>query len=72
MQLALPLKDMTTLDKLRTIEAIWEDLCRNPESVPSPTWHAEVLRSRSAAVRAGSRRFTAWDEAKKRVRAAAK
>lgn len=40
MEPALPLDPMTSpmilSDKLRVLEELWEDLCRTPESVPSP------------------------------------
>jgi len=36
MEFVLPLDEMTTLDKLSAMEQLWEDLCRSPESVPSP------------------------------------
>jgi hypothetical protein len=33
----LSLKEMTTLDKLSLMEQLWDDLCSNPASIPSPT-----------------------------------
>ena len=72
MQVAIPLKDMTTSDKLRAIETLWDDLSRNPESVPSPSWHAETLKSRSSMVKRGEQKFTSWDTAKRRIRSAVK
>jgi hypothetical protein len=41
MENILPLDKMTTEDKLAVMEQLWEDLCRNPESVPSPSWHGQ-------------------------------
>ncbi len=34
MENALPLDKMTIEDKLAAMEQLWDDLCRNPESVP--------------------------------------
>jgi hypothetical protein len=33
---------MTNVDKIAVMGKIWDDLCRDPESIPSPTWHKEV------------------------------
>ena len=68
MQVTLPLDKMTTAEKLRAIEEIWDDLTRTPEDVPSPAWHADVLRAREDRVREGSSRFGDWAEAKRRIR----
>ena len=68
MELALPLDQMTTAEKLRALEQIWEDLCRTPNAVPSPPWHADVLQARESRVREGSAEFMEWPEAKQRIR----
>ncbi|HSB73874.1 MAG TPA: addiction module protein [Candidatus Methylomirabilis sp.] len=68
MELALPLDQMTTAEKLRALEQIWEDLCRTPEEVPSPAWHADVLQDREKRVQEGSTHFLDWAEAKRRIR----
>ena len=37
-------------------------------AVPSPSWHADVLREREIEYKEGSSGFTDWPEAKKRIR----
>ncbi|MBL7220163.1 MAG: addiction module protein [Phycisphaerae bacterium] len=68
MQLAIPLEKMTTADKLKALEEIWSDLQRTPDEVPSPAWHADVLRAREARVKEGSSQFQDWPTAKRRIR----
>ena len=68
MQVALPLDKMTVADKLRALEEIWSDLQRRPEDVPSPAWHADVLRAREDRVRDGTSHFGDWTDAKRRIR----
>ena len=68
MELALPLDQMTTAEKLRALEQIWEDLCRTPDEVPSPSWHADVLQDREKRVQEDSSRFVDWAEAKQKIR----
>jgi hypothetical protein len=72
MSVAIPLARMTTADKLRALEEIWDDLQRTPESVPPPAWHAEVLCAREARVREGHSSFKGWESARRRIRARAR
>ena len=68
MQLVIPLEKMTTADKLKALEEIWSDLQRTPDEVPSPVWHADILRAREARVKEGSSQFQDWPTAKRRIR----
>lgn len=68
MKLAIPLDQMTTAEKLRALEQIWENLCRTPSEVPSPSWHSDVLQEREKRIQQGSSQFVDWSEAKQRIR----
>ncbi len=68
MAVAIPLARMTTSDKLRALEKIWDDLRRTPGQVPSPSWHADVLRARERRIRERRSQFGSWTEAKRRIR----
>jgi hypothetical protein len=48
---APPLDEMTVSDKLHAMEQIWDDLCRNPENVPSPSWHSDILQAREGVLK---------------------
>jgi len=67
MQVTLPLDKMTTSDKLRAIEELWEDLQKSSEQVPSPSWHEDVLNAREGRVKEGASSFSDWSEAKRRI-----
>lgn len=58
---------MTVAEKLRLMEELWDDLCRQPQSVPSPEWHGDVLDHRRKAVQEGRASFEEWDEVKRRL-----
>jgi len=62
MDLALPLDQMTVAEKLQAIEVLWDDLSRNPEDIPSPPWHEEVLADRRRQIEEGKARFLPLDE----------
>ncbi|OGV62496.1 MAG: addiction module antitoxin RelB [Lentisphaerae bacterium RIFOXYC12_FULL_60_16] len=68
MHIAIPLSRMSAIDKLQAIEEIWSDLVRSSEAVPSPSWHADVLRAREQRIADGSSCFLDVDEAKQAVR----
>ena len=68
MDISLPLDKMTNLGKIAVMEKIWDDLCRNPESIPSPEWHREVLEAREREISEGKAKFTDFDQAKERIR----
>ena len=68
MEVPIPLDKMSIPDKLRALEAIWSDLQRTPDDVPSPGWHADVLRAREGRVHEDTAQFVDWTEAKQRIR----
>jgi putative addiction module component (TIGR02574 family) len=72
MDISLPLDKMTSLDKIAVMEKLWDDLCRDPEGIPSPKWHEEVLEGRQKGVKEGKAKFIPFDQAKERIRAQTK
>lgn len=68
MHYSLPLEQMTTEDKIRTMEELWDDLCRRSADIVSPCWHHEVLTEREGAVTVGEAAFEEWGTAKQRIR----
>ncbi len=68
MQAVIPLNKMSTADKLRVVEDIWDDLCHTPADVPSPAWHNDILQAREERIRNGESVFIDWDEAKDQIR----
>ena len=67
MDITLPLDQMTRAEKLRAMEALWDDLCRREEDVPVPQWHKDLLDERERLVEQGKARFIDWETAKKRI-----
>ena len=64
MEFSLPLDQMSTADKLRVMESLWDNLCQTPDAIPSPSWHEDVLRARRARAEHGESKFIDWNEAK--------
>lgn len=63
----ISLEDMTLEEKLRTMEALWDDLSRRAEGVPAPAWHGEVLLDRELAVKRGDEPVEDWETARARI-----
>ena len=67
MSFTLPLDKLTVEEKLRLMEEIWADLSRNPDSIPVPEWHLEVLREREQLVKEGRAEYLDSETFKKQV-----
>lgn len=68
MQNQVDLKQMTLSEKLRLMEAIWDDLCGHEEEIPIPDWHKTVLDERERQIAEGKAMFVDWETAKERIR----
>jgi putative addiction module component (TIGR02574 family) len=64
----LPLDTMSVAEKLQTMEAIWENLSANPETIESPAWHEDELRIREDQLASGDVKFLDWEKAKEEIR----
>ena len=58
---------MTLEEKLRVMEALWDNLCRNDESLPVHQWQKDLLDERERLVKDGKAQFVDWETAKKRI-----
>ena len=67
MPIELQIEKMTLEEKLRAMEALWDDLCRR-DAVPVPQWHKEILDQRERLVKKGKAKFIDWETAKKQIR----
>jgi hypothetical protein len=63
----LNLEGMTTEEKLRAMEMLWDDICRSAPDFSSPPWHGDVLNQREQRMRGGKDQFVDWDKAKKDI-----
>jgi hypothetical protein len=68
MSTTIDLQEMTTPDKLRLMEELWQNLSMTDSEVSSPEWHGEVLAERDRLIDSGEETFIDWKTAKKRLR----
>jgi len=59
---------MTLSQKMDVLEQVWESVVAKESRFESPTWHLEILKERESLVRSGKAKFSAWPEAKERIR----
>jgi len=57
-------------EKLKLMEALWEDLSRAEGEVQSPAWHAEELAATEQRLAKGKEQILDWEAAKKELRSA--
>lgn len=65
---ALPLNDMTIEEKLKLIEDIWEDMLKNSNDIPTPSWHLEILQAREKKIEERKANFIDLKDVKKNIR----
>ena len=57
-------------EKILLMEAIWNDICRDEDSLEVPQWHKDILDERERLLTEGKARFIEWEDAKKQVKEA--
>ncbi len=63
----IDIQEMTTIEKLRTMELLWDDICHNTTDIASPAWHGDILKKREAQLLQGQEKFQDWSKTKKDI-----
>lgn len=58
---------LSVSEKLKLMEALWEDLSSNPDQINSPDWHREELERTVARRKQGLEPSMSLNEARKRL-----
>jgi hypothetical protein len=64
----IKIKQLSREEKLRIMEAIWEDLSGEEEQMESPDWHRKALKETERRLNAGEEEIIEWQDAKKELR----
>jgi putative addiction module component (TIGR02574 family) len=67
MSKAITIDNMSTAEKMKLMEKLWDDLSSSPDYTP-PEWHGKELAMRKNAVEEGKITYTDWDKAKEEIR----
>ncbi len=60
--------ELSTDEKVDYVQSLWERIAAQPEAVPVPDWHREILRERLEAHRANPGEGEPWEEVRDGVR----
>lgn len=61
------IQEMSPVERLSAMEALWDAMCHEEKEPISPDWHGELLEARRAKIASGEAKFLSLDEAKKRI-----
>lgn len=64
----LAIEGLTRSEKLRMMEALWDDLTHDKTMLASPSWHGEALNEAEHAHATGQANFVDWGTAKQSLR----
>ncbi|RJQ59837.1 MAG: acyl-protein synthetase [Desulfobacteraceae bacterium] len=65
---SIEIQHLSREEKLRVMEAIWEDLSKEEEQVESPDWHHQALQETDQRLKSGQENIMDWQDAKKELR----
>ena len=63
------LQQLPRSEKLKLVEALWEDLSRSDSELQSPAWHAEELATTERRQAEGKEQILDWEAAKEELKA---
>ncbi len=67
MDIISQISQMTTEEKLRAMESIWDDLCHTSD-FSSPDWHKDILEDREKRLKEGNEEILDWEESKQQLK----
>lgn len=62
------IKKMSTVERLQTMETIWNTLLYDEAEIESPDWHRDILAERRRKIDEGKAKFFSVEELKERHR----
>ena len=58
------IKKMSTVERLQTMEALWDSLLYENEKIESPEWHEKILKERKTKIKSGKAKFISLSKLK--------
>ena len=66
--ITLDIKKMSTTEKIKVMEELWDALSHEEEEIESAEWHREILDERRQKIENGDAEFISVEELKASVR----
>lgn len=64
----IEINKMSKIERLQTMEAIWDSLIHEEPVIESPEWHQDVLAERKAKIENGAAKFLSVEELKSKYK----
>jgi len=61
------IQKMSTPERLRSMEALWDAVCHDSEELPSPEWHRDILAESKERIESGEAKFVSIEDARERL-----
>ena len=58
------IKKMTPIERIQTMELLWDVMSHEEEEIVSPNWHEEILNERKKNINSGKTNFISLDQLK--------
>ncbi len=58
------IEKMSIIERLKTMEKLWDSLCHEESEIESPEWHKEILESRRKKIKEGKATFISLEDLK--------
>ncbi len=58
----LEIEEMSTIDRLQAMEALWDSFLREKSEIDSPEWHRDILENRKRKIKNGKAEFISLEE----------
>ena len=65
---SLEIEKMSKIQRLQTMEAIWDSLIHETTDIESPEWHQDVLTARKRNIEEGKAEFCSIEELRSRYK----
>jgi len=62
------IKEMSTIERIRTMEMLWDALFHEDQEIESPAWHEKILKERKDRLKSGKTKFTTLEHLKNHFR----
>jgi len=56
------IKKMSRVERLRTMEALWNSLVEEESEIESPEWHRDILEERKRRIESGKAEFISLEK----------
>jgi putative addiction module component (TIGR02574 family) len=62
------IKEMSKIERLQTMEALWDSLIEEESEIESPGWHRDILEQRKRKIETGQAEFISLEKFRARCR----